>query len=78
MLPSPPTVLPTLQAYLAASKALKLDPSSTRARYRLARAQLHLRCYDPALEHLRTVRQQVRWTDAVCALVLFALALAAT
>ena len=48
-----------LQAYLAARKALQVDPSNSKARYRLARCLLHLRCYGPALAHLKAVRQQV-------------------
>lgn len=47
------------QAYLAARRSLDLDPASTKARYCLARAMLHLRCYGPALEHLQAVAQQV-------------------
>lgn len=38
-----------LQAYLAAREALQVDPSNSKARYRLARCLLHLRCYGPAL-----------------------------
>lgn len=49
------------EGFLAARQALALDPTSTKARHRLARAMLHLRCYGPALEHLHTVVEQVCW-----------------
>lgn len=49
-----------VQAYLAARRALDLDPSHTKSRFRLARALLHLRCYGPALEYLHIVVHQVR------------------
>ena len=51
--------LPGAQAYLAAGRALQLEPSNSKARYRVARTLLQLRCYMPALEHAKAVRQQV-------------------
>lgn len=51
-----------LQAYLAARRAHELDPFHAKARFRLARALLHLRCYQPAQGHLQELKQQVgRW-----------------
>ncbi|KAL4423357.1 hypothetical protein ABPG77_004288 [Micractinium sp. CCAP 211/92] len=65
------------QSYTSAREAFCLKPSSVKARYRLARAMLHLRCYGPARDHLTALRQQMPNVKSVADLLRTAESLAA-